>query len=144
FVTCTTVIYLLSLHDALPISFFGEVQGFIKENAGDEMKPFVAPLAEATGHLQQATMWFMQNALAKPDNAGAGAYDYMHLFGLVALAYMWAHIAKAAIARRAAANGGAAAMEGRLLRAKFFMERIMPETRLRLARITTGAATMMA
>ena len=32
-------------------------------------------------------MWFMQNAMAKPDNAGAGSYDYMHLFGLVALAY---------------------------------------------------------
>ena len=41
-------------------------------------------------------MWFMQNAIAKPDNAGAGATDYMHLFGLVALGYMWAQIAKAA------------------------------------------------
>ena len=36
-------------------------------------------------------MWFMQNAMKKPDNAGAGATDYMHLFGLVALGYMWAH-----------------------------------------------------
>ena len=41
-------------------------------------------------------MWFMGNALAKPDNAGAGATDYMHLFGLVALGYMWARIAVAA------------------------------------------------
>ena len=39
--------------------------------------------AQALGHLQQATMWFMQNAMAKPDNAGAGSTDYMHLFGLV-------------------------------------------------------------
>src|SRR4051812_20111128 len=30
------------------MAFFGEVQGFIKENSGDDMKPFVAPLAEAT------------------------------------------------------------------------------------------------
>ena len=41
-------------------------------------------------------MWFMQNALAKPDNAGAAATDYMHLFGLVAMGYMWARMAKVA------------------------------------------------
>ena len=52
-------------------------------------------------------MWFMQNAIAKPENAGAGSYDYMHLFGLVALGYMWAQIAKAAIASKAAGNGDA-------------------------------------
>jgi hypothetical protein len=46
--------------------------------------------------LQAATMWFMSNAMAKPDNAGAGATDYMHLFGLVALGFMWAKSAKAA------------------------------------------------
>ena len=50
-------------------------------------------------------MWFMQNALAKPDNAGAGSTDYMHLFGLVAIGYMWGRMAKAALgearARRA-------------------------------------------
>ena len=54
------------------------------------MKPYVEPLGKALGHLQQATMWLMQNAMAKPDNAGAGSTDYMHLFGLVALGYMWA------------------------------------------------------
>jgi hypothetical protein len=68
----------------------------------------------------------------------------MHLFGLVALAYMWAHIARAAIAKKDAPNGDASAMEGKLLRGKFFMEHIMPETSLRLARITAGAGTMMA
>jgi acyl-CoA dehydrogenase len=126
-------------------AFLGEVKAFIKDNEADtSLSPYLKGLAEGLAHLEQATLWFMQNAIAKPENAGAGSYDYMHLLGLVALAYMWAHIAKAAIATRAAANGDAAAMEGRLLRAKFFMERIMPETRLRLARITTGAATMMA
>ena len=61
-------------------AFFGEVQGFIKEQGGDAaMKPYVGPLGEALGHLQQATLWFMQNAPKKPDNAGAGSHDYMHL-----------------------------------------------------------------
>jgi hypothetical protein len=64
-------------------------------------------------------MWFMQNAIAKPENAGAGSYDYMHLFGLVALGYMWAQIAKAAIANKAAGNGDAAAMEAKLITGKW-------------------------
>ena len=51
------------------------------------MKPYVAPVQAALGDLQKATMWLMQNAMAKPDNAGAASYDYMHLFGRVALGY---------------------------------------------------------
>ena len=45
--------------------------------------------------------------MAKPDNAGAGATDYMHLFGLVALGYMWCKIAEAALAKLPKANGSA-------------------------------------
>ena len=53
-------------------------------------------------------MWFMQNAMAKPDNAGAGSTDYMHMFGLVALGYMWAQMAAAAQAKlKAGADAGA-------------------------------------
>ena len=126
------------------MAFFNEVGAFVKEHAGDEaMAPYVKPLEAALGHLQQATMWFMNNAVAKPDNAGAGAYDYMHLFGLVALGYMWGLIARAALAKKA--NGAdAAAMEAKLLAGRFFMERTMPESAAHLARISSGADTIMA
>src|SRR6202021_1614207 len=77
------------------MAFFGEVGAFAKEHGGEEaMKPFVAPLSNALGHLQQATTWLMQNAMMKPDNAGAAATDYMQLVGLVTLGYMWAKMAK--------------------------------------------------
>jgi acyl-CoA dehydrogenase len=123
-------------------AFFNEVQGYIKERMADEtMKPFLAPLGIALGHLQQATMWFMQNALAKPDNAGAGATDFMHLFGLVALGYMWCRIVEAAKAKMA--NGGAPQLGAKLVTARFFMERMLPETGSHLARIQTGAASTM-
>ncbi len=79
------------------MAFFNEVGGFCQENAADEsLKPVLTGLQTGLGHLQQATMWFMQNAMAKPDNAGAGATDFMHMFGLVAMGYMWARMAKAA------------------------------------------------
>jgi alkylation response protein AidB-like acyl-CoA dehydrogenase len=126
-------------------AFFNEVQGYIKEHIGDEtMKPYVAPLGIALGHLQQATMWFMQNALAKPDNAGAGSYDYMNLFGLVALGYMWCRMAEAARTKAASgANGASARMNAKLVTARFFMERMLPETAAQLARIQAGAASTM-
>ncbi len=99
-------------------AFFAEVTAYIKEHGADAaMAPFVTPLNQALGELQQATMWFLQNALGNPDNAGAGATDYMHLFGLVALGYMWCLIAEAAAKRprpsrradrRGGTNGGAA------------------------------------
>src|SRR5215831_6471897 len=124
------------------MGFFNEVQGFIKENGGEAMKPYVAPLGEALGHLQQATMWFMQNALAKPDNAGAGAYDYMHLFGLVALGYMWGQMVKAA-KEKLAAGAADDRLNAKLVTGRFFMERLLPETAAQLKRIQSGAASMM-
>ena len=126
-------------------AFFTEVQGFIKEHsANDAMKPYVGPLGQALGHLQQATMWFMQNALAKPDNAGAGSTDYMHLFGLVALGYMWCRmVATAQDKLKAGANGSAERMNAKLVTGRFFMERVLPETGAHLARIQAGAGTVM-
>jgi 3-(methylsulfanyl)propanoyl-CoA dehydrogenase len=127
------------------MAFFNEVQTYIKEHSGDDaMKPYVGPLGDALGHLQQATMWFMQNARTNPDNAGAGGTDYMHLFGLVALGYMWCRMAEAAHGKlKAGADGAAARLNAKLVTGRFFMERMLPETAAHLARIKTGAASMM-
>jgi alkylation response protein AidB-like acyl-CoA dehydrogenase len=126
------------------MAFLGEVGAYVKEKSADEtMKPYVVPLGAAAGHLQQASMWFMQNALTKPDNAGAGAYDYMHLFGLVALGYMWARMAEAALAKMPNADGAAPRYNAKLVSARFFMQRMLPETATHLARIQSGAGSTM-
>jgi hypothetical protein len=125
------------------MSFFSEVMTFAKDNGTQEsMKSYVSPLSTALGHLQQATTWLMQNALAKPDNAGAAATDYLHLFGLVALGYMWARMAKVAQDKIA---GGATTpyLSTKLVTGRFFMERMLPETALCLARIQSGCAATM-
>jgi alkylation response protein AidB-like acyl-CoA dehydrogenase len=124
------------------IALFGEMQAYIKEQVADTaMKPLVEPLGKALGHLQQATMWFMQNAIAKPDNAAAGAADYMHLVGLVLLGYMWCRIAAAA--HRKLADDDSGRMNTKLVTARFFMERMLPETAAHLARIQSGATSVM-
>jgi hypothetical protein len=123
-------------------AFLSEVGAFLKANDGDEaLKPLLGPLSASLGHLQQATLWLMQHALAAPDNAGAAATDYMHLLGLTALGYMWAKIAKAAHADADPAR--ADFLLAKRTCALFFAERILPETALRLARIQTGAGVTM-
>src|SRR5262249_23164405 len=124
-------------------AFFGEVQSYIKSHGEEAMKPYVAPLAVALGHLQQATMWLMQNALAKPDNAGAAATDYLALFGLCALAYMWCRMVEVAQAKLAAGEDAGGRMKGKLITGRYFMERMLPATATHLARVQAGAASMM-
>jgi alkylation response protein AidB-like acyl-CoA dehydrogenase len=127
------------------VALFKEIGDFCEEHHNDEKVGFFTKhLKKGLNDVQGATMWFMQNAMAKPDNAGAGSTDYMHLFGLVILGYMWAKMAKAA--EDGLASGDAARedfLKNKLVTARFYMERIMPETALRKARIETGADTMM-
>jgi acyl-CoA dehydrogenase len=131
-------------------AFFGEVSAYIKEHGADAaMSPYVTPLGKALGELQEATMWLVQHAMASPENAGAGATDYMHLFGLVALGYMWCLIAQAAQSENAKAGNGAQEsdnerMAQRLTTGRFFMERILPASSAHLARIKAGAESTMA
>ena len=127
-------------------AFFKEVGEFCEENRADEkMAPFTKALKKGLNDLQAATMWLMQNAMQKPDNAGAASTDFMHLFGLVSLGYMWARMVKVAQGMLAEEAGdGASFYENKIVTGRFFMERVMPETAAHLARISTGADTMMA
>ena len=132
-------------------AFFGEVSAYIKERGADAaIAPYVVPLGKALSELQEATMWLVQHAMGNPENVGAGATDYMHLFGLVSLGYMWCLIAQAAQAK--AGNGAREGanesdnerMTQRLITGRFFVERILPASTSHLARIKAGADSTMA
>lgn len=127
------------------MALFKAIGDFCEENRSDAaMAPFTKALKKGLNDAQAATMWFMQNAMARPDNAGAGSTDYMHLLGLVVLGYMWGRMAKAA--EQGLVSGDDTRgdfLKAKLVTARFFMERIMPETALRRVRIEAGADTMM-
>jgi acyl-CoA dehydrogenase len=126
------------------MAFFGEISGFLAANKDDAaLAPYLGALKSSLGHLQQATMWLQANGLKDPDNAGAASYDYMHLIGLTALGFMWARIVKAVMARQARAES-TPDLDAKLIVAKFFNERMLPETAAHLARLSAGAATLMA
>ena len=126
------------------MAFIGEIGGFLAEAKDDfVLAPYLGGLKTALGHLQQASLWLSANARANPNNAGAGSTDYMHLFGLVALGFMWARIAKAVLARQAK-GASRSELDAKLTLAKFFNERMLPETAAHLARLTSGVDTLMA
>ena len=127
-------------------AFFKDVGEFCEANRGDEtMAPYTKGLKKGLNDLQAATMWLVQNGMTNPDNAGAASTDYMHLFGLVALGYMWGRMVKTAQEKLANGAGDQATfLENKLVTGRYFMERVMPETAAHLARISTGSATMMA
>ncbi|MGX1308809.1 acyl-CoA dehydrogenase [Amorphus suaedae] len=125
-------------------AFLGEARQLVAECEGEaDLAALAAGLSKGLDDLQGATMWFVGNAMAKPDNAGAGATDYLHLFGLVVFGTLWLRMARAALARRA--DGTATpATDAKLVTARFFMEHMLPETALRRARVEAGADTVMA
>ena len=108
--------------------------------AGD----FAAQLEKALGELQAATMWFMSNGMQNPNQVGAGAYSYMNLMGIVAIGLMWLRMAQAATALLAAGDGDKAFLEAKLVTARFFAERIMPDAGALRRKIEGGSESLMA
>lgn len=105
---------------------------------------FAGALEKANGELQQATVWFMQNGMQNPDNVGAGAHSYMHLMGIVAVGLMWLRMAVAATKLKAAGEGDAKFLDAKLVTARYFAERVMPEAGALRRKIEGGSEALMA
>jgi len=126
-------------------AFFEIVQTEVNEAKADpNAKEIAAALEKANAELQAATMWLMQNGMTNPNNAGAASYSYMNLMGIVCLGLMWLRMTKASGA--ALANGGEdkAFHEAKLITARFFAERIMPEAGSLRRKLEAGAESIMA
>ncbi len=136
----------LAMEGMRPIlTFQAEIDDFIAENEGDAgLKPFVEGLRTARAHLDQATQWLVHNGLENPDNAGASSNDYLQLFGLTVFAYMWAIMVKAA---QGQLNSGAVDsdfLQNKVVTGRYFLDRVLPETAVHLAKVQAGAESIMA
>ena len=109
---------------------------------------FAARLEKANGELQAATMWFLQNGMTNPNNVGAGAHNYMHLMGIVAVGLMWLRMAAAASKLKTEGEGasqfGAAFLDAKLTTARYYAERVMPDAGALRRKIESGAEALMA
>lgn len=126
-------------------AFFALVgQEVAAAKGNDRLRDFAERLEKANGELQAATMWLMQNAMANPNNAGAAAVPYMHIMGIVAVGLMWLRMASAAAAALEAGTGDAKFYETKLVTARFYAERIMPDAGALRRKIEGGAESLMA
>jgi hypothetical protein len=123
---------------AAPMALFGLLTGKIGEHDNDvAMKPFVAGVKRGTETLQAATMWLAANGLKNPNDAGAGASDYLRLMGITMVALMWGKMAKASLGKDDPLH------KDKLMCARFWMERMVPECPMLLERIQAGSAVVM-
>jgi hypothetical protein len=130
---------------AAPMALFKVINTFLTENEGDAaLAPFVKPVQRALGTMQQATMWLAQHGMQNPNDAGAAATDYLRMMGIVVLGYMWARMAKVAQAKLAAGTGNKSLYESKIVSAKYWMERMIPECAMLFERIQAGSSTIMA
>jgi len=114
------------------------------KSAGPAVAPVADALEKANQQLQAATMWLMQNAMANPNNAGAAAYAYMHIMGIVSVGLMWLKMARAAQALLQSGNGNADFLNAKLVTARYFAERVMPDAGALRRKIEGGADALMA
>ncbi|WP_313806843.1 acyl-CoA dehydrogenase C-terminal domain-containing protein [Sphingobium sp.] len=125
-------------------AFLGIVADEVAQARSDEKLAAIAEaLEKASGQLGAATMWLMQNGMKNPDNAGAGAHHYMHILGIVATGLMWLRMARAAAAQLAAGGGDGKFLEAKLVTARFFAERVLPDAGSLRRKIEGGADSLM-
>ena len=124
---------------AAPLALFAVLSGWIAENEKDAaMVPYVKGVKRSLESLQGASMWLAQHAVANPNDAGAGAVDYLRLMGITMLAWMWARMAKLSLGK------DTQFAKDKLICARYWMERMVPECPMLMERIQAGSATIMA
>jgi hypothetical protein len=125
------------------LAFIGEIDRFIEDNNGQKsLATAVSALKGAILDLKKATAALTQFAIKDPNGAIAGSTDYMHLFGLVALGYMWVLMIRAA-QEKIAVGDTSEFLAAKVSTGSFFLERMLPETTLHLRRISAGGKNIM-
>ena len=124
-------------------TFFAEIDQWSADNKGqsDVLDGYIDQLGASKKELEEATQWLAQNAMSNFDNAAAGSHDYLHMFGLVAIGYMWLMMTKEALEREGDSDPF---YKNKLITARYFFERVLPESSAHLAKLKTGAESMMA
>ncbi|HDS1680619.1 TPA: acyl-CoA dehydrogenase C-terminal domain-containing protein [Pseudomonas putida] len=117
--------------------FSDEIRQFIA-SAGDELKEFAGPLGVSLDQLDGLTEWVLEQAKGNPNEIGAASVEYLHAFGYVAYAYMWALMARAA----KAGEGDEAFYSAKLGTARFYFARLLPRVNSLVASVKAGSESL--
>ena len=122
-------------------TLFTELTGFLKDNPD---APHREELKGAVKALESATMWIASNAPKDPEQAGAAATPYLRLMALTVIGYLWSRMAGVAQSQLDKGEGNQPLLESKLVSARFFFEKILPEIQMLQQDIETGKDSMMA
>lgn len=121
--------------------FFHPVQAFLDEHADNvELSAIITPLAKSFGRLQRATGMVAQSGMKDPDEAAAAATDYLRLFGLTAVGYMWA---RSAVVAQAHPQDTTPFYADKIATAKFYAQRILPQSSSAFAALMAGGSSIL-
>lgn len=117
-------------------AFSDEVRTFAN-NAGPAEAEFTVPLLAALDNLDALTAWVLDRAAGDAREIGAASVEYLQAFGYTAYAYMWARMAKAALA-----GGSEAFYASKLGTARFYFARLLPRIHSLAASVKAGSASL--
>ena len=125
---------------SMPYWFFRDPAAAYFERLGghEGLAEFVRPAAAALGLLEDASETVRQRVSAAPDEVSACATDYMRLFALTALGFLWTRMAEVALPK-----SNEDFYRAKLATARFYMQRILPQTGALHVMVTAGAAPVM-
>lgn len=124
--------------------FFHPVNEYIEKNmANPDLQEFILPLAKSFAKLQQSTAIIAQKGLKDPTEAGAASVDYLRMFALVALGFMWVQMAEVALKKMTDGSNNKKFYEAKIKTARFFFSRMLPEADWHFKAIMAGADSLM-
>ncbi len=123
--------------------FFHPVGEYLTAAAAKpELKDIAGPVLKTFGQLQQVTAFIGQKGLSNPDEAAAAATDYLRMFALTALGYLWTKMAE--VAQTKLDSDDKAYYQAKLDTARFFVARLLPHASAHALAIQAGAKPIMA
>ncbi len=108
------------------------------------MQEFLEPLNEVGEKVADISMWVGMQGFKNPDEVGAAAVDYLRLAGHLVYAYFWARMAEVALTKVNADKDAADKFYvSKLATARFYFQRLLPETEMLAKRIKSGSKVLL-
>lgn len=123
-------------------AFFHPVADFLEaEMMNPDLKEFIPELAKSFSMLQETTQFIAMHGMRDAEEAGAASSDYLKLFALTALAYLWAKTVK--VAKSKLETDEADFYTAKIMTAQFFYRRMLPEAAALRKMVLAGKETLM-
>ena len=117
--------------------FADEIKIFT-DSADASLAEFVEPLKVAIDTLEQMTSELLSRAKVNPNEVGAASVEYLQVFGYTAYAYMWALMARTALAKQ----DQDAFYVSKLGTARFYFARLLPRIHSLAASVKAGSESL--